>query len=148
MRPKAIATFLLCAALYQGAAAAGKRLTSDAEMRHTWVDSMNVNVETGQRTDESGEAYFAAGVGNRDFVFAVSPPDQTTCDSLMGFLAQDQPFLEELATRGFRNIGCVRWENGKSTWTTRAITRKPAAPSPAPHTVPRRHDVRASVAIA
>ena len=125
-----------CVVVYTGATSAGKHIVSGSDMRRDYANSMNVDPDTRQPRD-TGEAYFAAGVANQDFVVALEPPDSTSCDSWLGFVAQDQTFLAQLTALNFKSVGCVRWENGKSTWTTRAITRRPPAPSPAPHSVPR-----------
>jgi len=131
-----------CVAIYTGATSAGKRFTSDSDMRRDYANSMNVNPDTLEPRD-TDEAYFAAGVGNRDFVFATEPPDQTSCDALMAYLVADQTFLAELEARGFRNIGCARYQNGVSTWQTRAIVRKSPV-KPAPLAAPSKNDARTS----
>lgn len=140
-----------CVVVYTTLTDAGKHIVSDRDMRHDYADSMNVNPDTLEPRD-TGEAYFTAGVGNREFVVAVEPPDQTTCDSLMGFLAQDQKFLQELSEMGFQSIGCVRYENGNTSWQTRRIVPKPApaapAVSPAPRIEPRKHAPTASDPVA
>lgn len=68
-----------CVVVYTTLTDAGKHIVSDRDMRHDYADSMNVNPDTLEPRD-TGEAYFTAGVGNREFVVAVEPPDQTTCD--------------------------------------------------------------------
>jgi hypothetical protein len=137
---------LLCSVLYSGAMAAAKSLVSDAEVRKTYAESMNVNPETLEPWD-SGVAYFAAGVGNRDFVLVLEPPSQTACDAAMDFLAQEQTFLADLESRGFRNVACVREDDGKYVRETRVISRKPPV-RPAPRAAPSKHDARTSEAAA
>jgi len=130
-----------CVALYQSAGAANKYLVSDAEVRKTYANSMNLDPDTQEpRETETGAAFFAAGVGNRDFVAVLEYPSQTQCDAYLDFIAQDQTFLADLDAHGFRNVGCVRYDGGKSTWQTRRIVPPtPAPPSTEPHTVPQRH---------
>ncbi len=134
---------LLCAALYQGAMAAGKELTTAADARKLFANSMNLDADGNPRMD-TGQEFFAAGVANRDLVVALEEPDQTTCDAYEDFVAQDQAFLQELAGKGFTSVGCVRWDGGmKYSTVTRAITRRPApSVSPVPRSAPRRHDPR------
>jgi hypothetical protein len=138
-----------CVALYQSAGAASKYLVSDAAVRKTYADSMNVDPNTLEPT-ETGAAFFAAGVGNRDFVLVLEYPSQTQCDAALDFVAQDQTFLADLDAHGFRNVGCVRYEGGKSTWQTRRIVPKPAPVSPpvspAPRSTPNKHDARVTAA--
>jgi hypothetical protein len=140
-------------ALYQGAGAASKYLVSDAEVRKTYADSMNVDPITLEPT-ETGAAFFAAGVGNRDFAVVLEYPSQTQCDAYLDFVAQDQAFLQSLTAAGFKNVVCVREDGGKYTREVRAITRKspakpqPAPPvSPAPRAVPHKHIPATSVAV-
>lgn len=142
---------LLCTALYSGAMAAGKSLVSDADVRKTYANSMNLDPDTQEpRETETGAAFFAAGVGNRDFVLVLEYPSQTQCDAALDFVAQDQTFLADLDAHGFRNVGCVRYEGGKSTWQTRRIVPKPAPVSPpvspAPRSTPNKHDARVTAA--
>jgi hypothetical protein len=128
--------------LYQGAMAAGKELTPAADARKLYADSMNTDKDGNPLTD-TGQAFFTAGIANRDFVVALEEPDQTTCDAYEDFIAQDQTFLQELSARGFTSVGCVRWDGGmKYTTITRAITRRPVQPAPPstePRSVPQRH---------
>lgn len=101
-----------------------------SDKRRLYADSMNVDPSTLEPRG-TGEAYFAAGNANRDFLVALEPPDQTRCDAFMDYLSQEQKFLADLDAQGFQNIGCVRWQNGKAAWVTRKITRKsPAQPAP------------------
>jgi len=133
---------MLCTVLYSGAMAAGKSPVSDAQARKTYAESMNVNPETLEPWD-SGVAYFAAGVGNKSFVIALSPPSATACDAAVDFVAQDQKFLQSLTAVGFSSIGCARFQDGKSVWMTRAIVRKSPV-KPAPRAAPLKRDARTS----
>ena len=140
-----------CVVVYTGATSAGKHIVSGSDMRRDYANSMNVDPDTLQPRD-TGEAYFAAGPANRDFVVAVEPPDQTTCDAFMAYMAQEQTFLAELNARGFQNIGCVRYQDGNATWQTRRIVPKPAPAvppvSPEPRAVPHVHSATTSEASA
>jgi hypothetical protein len=144
---RTIAVIAACVALYQSAGAASKYLVSDAQLRKTYADSMNLDPDTQEPNEnETGVAYFAAGVGNRDFIVTLQPPSKSDCDAALDFLSARQTFLADLDAHGFKNVGCAFYQDGKTTWQTRHIVPKPAPVSPpvspAPRSAPRRHDPR------
>jgi hypothetical protein len=135
---------LLCTALYSGAMAAGKSLMSDAEVRKTYAESMNTNPETLEPTYDSGVAFFTTLAGNKQFDIALSSPSTSSCDAVMDFLIADQTFLQDLYSRKFSSIGCVRYKSdGTTTIDVRAIKQlvpPPARPESRP--MPSKHDPR------
>jgi hypothetical protein len=138
---------LLCTVLYSGAMAAGKQMTSDADMRKTYANSMNADPLLESNENETGVAYFAAGVGNRDFIVTLEPPSKSDCDAALDFLSARQTFLADLDAHGFKNVGCVFYQDGNTTWQTRAIVRKSPV-KPAPRAAPLKRDARTSQASA
>jgi hypothetical protein len=138
---------LLCTALYSGAMAAGKSLVSDAGVRKTYANSMNLDPDTQEPNEnETGVAYFAAGVGNRYFIVTLEPPSKSDCDAALDFLSARQTFLADLDAHGFKNVGCVFYQGGKTTWQTRRIVRKsPEKPQPAKPATPAKRGYNGTV---
>ena len=70
-----------CVVVYTTLTDAGKHIVSGPDdMRHELcvIPGLNVNpTMTRGLPRDTGEAYFTAGVGNREFVVAVERPDQT-----------------------------------------------------------------------
>jgi hypothetical protein len=122
-----------CVAIYTGTTSAGKRLMTASDERRAWVDAMNTDANLDPVT-ETGIAYFTSMPANTQMDGVLEPPDNTKCDAWLDFVAQDQKFLQDLGAMGFESVGCVRYENGKSVWTARKLSPKPAPAKKQPAT--------------
>jgi hypothetical protein len=109
------------------------------------MDASPPETAVNKRTYDSGVAFFAAGVGNRDSVLTLETPLQSQCDAALDFISQNQKFLVDLESRGFRNVACVREDGGKYVRETRVISRKSPV-KPAPRAAPLKYDARTSEA--
>ena len=126
--------------------AAGKHISAGNAEREAFARSLE--------NEDAGILFNAIGPESRTLRITLEPDrrDPTGCDSVRMTLFVEQGFLRDAYyNHGFRSIECLAIApDGTMEILEDKIVPPPPVPpvAPAPRIVPRRHDPRASVAIA
>ena len=137
---------LIAGACFWGAQSGATHFEEKIDARQAWAQSLS--------NEDRGIFFYAVGGYNWTLVFQMTPPesDVSGCDSVMATHLVRQDFLRTAYYGyGMREVRCETMnEDGVMTGRiTRDIVPPTAAPpSTEPHSVPRKHEARASMAIA
>jgi hypothetical protein len=138
-------TIAACVVLYTGATAAGKHITTGNADREAFAHSLD--------NEDAGILFDAIGPESRTLRITLEPDrrDPTGCDSVRMTLFVEQGFLRDAYfNHGFREVECdaIAPDGTMEILRDDIVPPTAAPPSTEPHSVPRKHEARVSMAIA